>query len=268
MNHKTRSLPLTILKIILLILVCLIVLILVLVAIYMPRNKKAMNQGVDSAMDVIRRHAEVTEVDAGKYKKMRLMGIMNFEVHQYDVKDIGNLSVMTMNAGLMQMSTIILTPSDKDLPLVSTDYMYILGNRTSYLECYDLVLDKEGEYQNLLSSLKDIKKDYKDLDTITPSSAWYDDMRTVGLYMKGKSRDDSREEEALTRWIEAVMEYGENLPLLSSEEKEEKLPAVKEYTDGLVEKGGVSTDLFVKALGKEDTKDFFNNVLFGTNRSQ
>lgn len=268
MNHKTRSIPMTILKIILLILVCLIVLVLVLVAVYMPRNKKAMNQGVDAAMEVIQNHAEVTEKDAGKYEKMRLMGIMNFEVHQYDAKDIGNLSVMTMNAGLMQMSTIILTPLDKDLPLISTDYMYILGNRTSYLECYDLVLDKEGDYQNLLDSLKDIKKDYKDLDTITPSSAWYDDMRTVGLYMKGKSSDDEREEKAMTRWLETVLEYGEDLPVLTAEEKEEKLPVVKEYTDGLVEKGGVSTDLFVKALGKEDTRDFFNKVLFGTNQDK
>ena len=37
-----------------------------------------------------------------------------------------------------------------------------------------------------------------------------------------------------------------------------------EYTDGLIEKGGISTDVFKKDLGEEETKKFFDSVFFGT----
>ena len=37
-----------------------------------------------------------------------------------------------------------------------------------------------------------------------------------------------------------------------------------EYTDGLIEKGGISTDVFKKELGDAETKVFFDNVFFGT----
>ena len=34
--------------------------------------------------------------------------------------------------------------------------------------------------------------------------------------------------------------------------------------DGLIDKGGVSTDVFKKELGEAKTRDFFNKVFFGT----
>ena len=37
-----------------------------------------------------------------------------------------------------------------------------------------------------------------------------------------------------------------------------------DYTDGLIEKGGISTDVFKSALGDDVTKDFFDKVFFGT----
>ena len=37
-----------------------------------------------------------------------------------------------------------------------------------------------------------------------------------------------------------------------------------DYTDGLIEKGGISTDVFKKELGEEETKNFFDHVFFGT----
>ena len=36
----------------------------------------------------------------------------------------------------------------------------------------------------------------------------------------------------------------------------------KNYSNGLIENGGVSTDLFVKAMGEEKTRVFFDQVLF------
>ena len=51
---------------------------------------------------------------------------------------------------------------------------------------------------------------------------------------------------------------------LTEEEREEKLAITVEYTDGLIEKGGISTDVFKSQLGNEETKKFFDSVFFGT----
>ena len=55
-------------------------------------------------------------------------------------------------------------------------------------------------------------------------------------------------------------------PILPEEEKNEKKNITLAYTDGLIEKGGISTDVFKKELGPEVTKDFFDRVFFGTLR--
>ena len=44
----------------------------------------------------------------------------------------------------------------------------------------------------------------------------------------------------------------------------EKLEITVAYTDGLIANGGISTDVFKKELGPEETKYFFDNIFFGT----
>ncbi|WP_253287377.1 hypothetical protein [Clostridium bornimense] len=43
-----------------------------------------------------------------------------------------------------------------------------------------------------------------------------------------------------------------------------KWEITKKYTDGLVDKGGVSTNVFKAIMGSDVTKEFFNKVFFGT----
>ena len=64
--------------------------------------------------------------------------------------------------------------------------------------------------------------------------------------------------------LDAYMAHAKQLPLLSEEEKTEKLTIIVKYTDGLIENGGISTDVFKKELGPEETKKFFDNIFFGT----
>ena len=50
----------------------------------------------------------------------------------------------------------------------------------------------------------------------------------------------------------------------TEEEKAEKQAITLAYTDGLIEKGGISTDVFKKGLGEEKTAKLFRKVLFAT----
>lgn len=231
------------------------------------KNMKQMNKTVDSGMNVLSSYAKVTPVDAGEYSQITMKGIMKFNVSQYDVENIGNLSVMTVNMGFMQMVSYVVSPYEKDLPLLSMDFMYILGNRKAYAEFYDLVADTSSdEYKSVLSNIRQFESKYSDMSDVETSPAWYDKYLTVALHKSGKRSDDAKINDMFLDAVRCFMETAEPLPLLSDEEKAVKLELTQEYCDGLIENGGVSTDVFKKELGEETTRDFFNKVFFGTER--
>ena len=234
------------------------------IAVNASKNVKAMNHCIDSVMAELNQHFTVTPVDAGEYEEIKIYGIMKFHAEQYDIEELGNLSIMRVNMGFMQMATVVITPRDKNMPLLSADYMYILGNRKSYLEFYDVVKEKDEQYNQLLEALSKVQDNYTHLEDIVPSEAWYEHLLTVTAYKGGKSKADADMEKMLTDSIRVYGEHAAGLPLLSAEEKAEKIAITMEYTDGLIEKGGISTDVFKKELGEETTKDFFDKVFFGT----
>ena len=234
------------------------------VAIISGKNAKVMNHCVASVLAKLQEHYTVTPIDVGEYKEMKLFGIMKFHVEQYKIEELGNLSIMRVNMGVMQMATVVITPKDKNLPLLSADYMYILSNRKSYLEFYDVVKEKDDRYNQLLGALAESQSNYGHLENIQASPAWYQHLLTVTTYKAGKSDADRDLENMLVDSLKVYVEHSKQFPLLSEEEKTEKQSITLEYTDGLIEKGGISTDVFKKALGDEETKKFFDQVFFGT----
>jgi len=227
-------------------------------------NVKAMNSTVDAVLTALNENYTVTPVDVGDYKEMKIYGIMKFDVEQYDIEELGNLSIMRMNMGVMQMATVVITPQDKNMPLLSADYMYILSNRKAYLEFYDVVKEKDADYNALLDALAKTQSDYDYLEDIEASEAWYADLLTVTSYKGGKADVDRDLESMLVDSLNIYLSHAKTLPLLTEDEKVEKLAITVNYTDGLIEKGGISTDVFKDELGDEETKKFFDNIFFGT----
>lgn len=253
-----------VLKIILGVIAAIILLIVVAVSSIANTNVRAMNSTVDAVLAALNENYTVTPVDVGDYEEMKIYDIMKFDVEQYDIEELGNLSIMRMNMGVMQMATVVITPQDKNLPLLSADYMYILSNRKAYLEFYDVVKEKDEAYNQLLDALAQVQSSYDYLEDIEASEAWYADLLTVTSYKGGKSDVDKDLEHMLVDSMNTYMAYAKELPLLSDEARAEKLAITVEYTDGLIEKGGISTDVFKKELGDEETKHFFDNIFFGT----
>ena len=227
-------------------------------------NVKVMNSCVNAVLNELQDNFKVTKLDTGEYGKMKLFGLVKFHVEQYQIEELGNLSIMRVNMGLMQMATVVITPSDKNLPLLSADYMYIMSNRKCYLEFYDVVKEKDEPYVQLLNELSKIKNKYEHLENIETTPAWYQHLLTVTTYKTGKNNADADLEKMLMDNLHVYIEHSKKLPVLSREQKKEKQDITLEYTDGLIEKGGISTDVFKKALGEEKTKKFFDKVFFGT----
>ena len=245
-------------------LLALILVVVIVVAVIASGNVKAMDNCVDAVLAELNKEYTVTEVDPGEYEEMTIYCIMKFHVQQYDIQDIGNLSIMRVNMGVMQMATVVITPQDKNLPLLSADFMYILSNRKAYLEFYDVVAEKDEQYMNLLNSLKEVHKDYEHLEDITTSPAWYEDLLTVTVYKGTDKKADADLQNLLVDSLQVYLEEAKDFPVLTEEKRAEKQTITVEYTDGLIEKGGISTDVFKSSLGDEETKKFFDLVFFGT----
>ena len=261
---KNKKLVGRILIIIASIVIIIIVAILSVIGLTAGKNLKAMNQCLDASLSKISDYYTLTKRDAGEYEKIKLYGILNFDADQYEIEELGNLSVMRVNMGFMQMATLVITPRDRNLPLLSADYMYIMGNRKAYLEFYDVVGQKDEQYQTLLTELSNQLAKYEELENITPSEAWYEHLLTVTAYKAGKADADAVLQEMLTDCLVTYLKQSQQFPLLEASARQEKLRITKEYTDGLIEKGGISTDVFKSALGEEETTRFFDNVFFGT----
>lgn len=251
-------------KIVLKVIVGIVLALIIVVAFIASTNVKAMNSCIDATLKELEANYTVSKVNAGEYEEMKLFGLMKFDVDQYRIEQLGNLSVMRVNMGLMQMATFVITPSDKNMPLLSADYMYILSNRKCYLEFYDVVKEKDEPYNQLLDKLSQVKDSYGQLEDIETTPAWYQHLLTVTTYKAGKTSEDALLGQMLVDNLHVYLEHSKGLSLLSEEDKVQKLAITMEYTDGLIEKGGISTDVFKKALGDDETKRFFDNAFFGT----
>lgn len=257
-------------KILLGILLTLLALILLLAGVlffFSMQNNTVMYDTIDSGMDAVRERYTVKELDAGEFTDMKFYGFMKFHVDQYEVEGLGNLSVMRANMGFMQMFSFMITPFEKNVPLCTLDYMYIMGNRKSYVEFYDLAGDTaSAEYAQVQQQLRDMVARYADIEEIPASQNWYDDLLNVVMHKKLSRKDEQRNmdmfRDALNTYLNAADAVAADTPELA----EKQLANTQAYSDGLIEKGGVSTDVFKKALGEDKTREFFDKVFFGTAR--
>lgn len=267
------------LKIIRNIFVILIVLIMIaagIVAVIAKKNMRSLNECVDDTLKQISNGHHVKELQAGNYENLTIYKIMKFDVKHYDIESVGHLSIMKVNVGLMQMATIVITPVEKNLPVLSCDYMYILNNRKSYVELYDLVKEKDEEYMKWMAEYAAVKKSYEDLkddsgknipgEEPNPEikSYWYDSLMTVAAYKNSKPDEDHRMKGLLIDTVKTFLAQSDSLAELSAEAKTDKLKRIKEYSDRLIAEGGISTSLFKQTLGEDITRDFFDKVFFGT----
>lgn len=226
-------------------------------------NSWLMNRDIDAMVDMISEYYTLTPVDAGEFSTINIFNMFLFDVKQYEVEGLGNLSIMKTD-GSNQMSTIVFSPYEKELPVISTDYMYNGEQRISYIEFYGLCSDvNSDDYQSVISKLNVLTEKYKDLTDCTPSSAWYDEVRTLGFFKMTNYTDDEITSNMLFDNFRTVLDCSYELPQLDEEQKALKHEAIQQYANNLVDMGGISTDMFKMAMGVDTTKEFFNNVFFG-----
>ncbi len=194
----------------------------------------------------------------GEFQKMKVSG-MNFQVWAFEAEGLGHVSAMVASGffGLMKMDTLIITPTEKDMPLFSYDRVHAMGNDTLIYELYDTLLGDTN-----LSGLETVKQNAAQLPDHDLGEHWYDSIKlAVSLAKKGKKVHTPDFDKVTMEYLEAFLSAAKDAAPCEAEPKREKASV---YVEGLLKHGGPSTDVFKKGLGDEKTGRLFRKVLFGT----
>lgn len=214
------------------------------------------------ALSIARKYFNVTELDAGEYREVN-GGMINAAVKQYHIEGVGNMAIQKATAmlGLMKMDMMVITPTERDLPIFSYDIINAMGNHTLIIEVYDVLLDKTLEFNDRL--LK-IKENYSDLPDDDRGEHWYDDIKmSASVSKKGKKKAIADACDKLYgEYLEEFFKMASQLSIVEDEDAKRAKSA--EYVNGLLTNGGPSTDQFVKMIGQEKTTEYFTKVIFGT----
>lgn len=212
----------------------------------------------DKMLGLISQQFALTPIDAGEYCKMKV-NAMNFDISAYHAKGLGHISVMKAKGffGLMKMDTLIINPTEKDLPLFSYDRVLAMGNDTLIFELYDTLLGNCD-----LSAVKMIKDESKALPDHDLGEHWYDSIKLdISISKKGKKAQTSSFDKLSEDYLSAFISCAGNAETCDKSSKQEKASV---YVEGLLSNGGPSTDVFKKGIGFEKTADLFRRILFGT----
>ena len=212
----------------------------------------------DTMLAVIGEAFLLKELTCGEYQKMKVSG-MNFTIRRFYAEGLGPVSEMVASGflGLMKMDTLIITPTEKDMPLFSYDRVRAMGNDTLIFELYDTLL---GETD--LSALDAVKQSAAYLPDHDLGNHWYDSIKLPqSLSKKGKKKDCSGFDATVTHYLAKYLETAKLAGACEAAPKREKASV---YVEGLLKNGGPSTDVFKKGIGPEKTAELFRKVLFAT----
>jgi len=200
----------------------------------------------------------MTELDCGEYKKMKVSG-MTFTIRRFHAEGLGSVSSMVASGffGLMKMDTLIITPTEVDMPLFSYDRVHAMGNDTLIFELYDTQL---GDVK--FTALEGVKEKYNALPDHDLGAHWYDSIKLgVSLSKKGKKAHTASFDSCTAEYLDAFLSDAKAAPGCEAGGKREKASV---YVEGLLTNGGPSTDIFKKGIGDAKTADLFRRVLFAT----
>lgn len=212
---------------------------------------------INNLLIQIQKQHPLRPISAGEWEQLKVNG-MKFRISAYHAEGLGHVSVMTASGmfGLMKMDTLIVNPTDKDLPLYSYDRIYAMGNDTLIVELYDTMLTPfpaEG--------LQAVNKEFAHLPERDPGEHWYDSIKLPeSISKKGKKAQTPDFDRMAAAQLEAYLAA----PAGDVADKAAKAAKAAVYVDGLLTHGGPSTDVFKKSMGVEKTAELFRNILFGT----
>lgn len=230
----------------------------------MNQNIEMIEKRLEDGLALLRRYYDVKECSVDPALANPVIGGRPHHAKRYDISGVGNLLVMSVTeAEENQLSSFVIMPYYKNLPLFSTDYVYSGDKRFFLLEIYDLSVEHDGAFNAGIDAFRGFGDVLSDMPDIPTRPAWYDDIRPVCFAKAPSKEQDELAIRRFTEFLEMFEKMEQSMSLLTGDVLQEKWEKNKAYADRLIDEGGVSTDLFTAALGAENTRRFFHEVFFG-----
>ena len=232
-------------------------------------NKEKINTRIEKGLTILKTDYTVEEVEVESTFQSFTVNGLNATVSQYKIQNFGNLVVMKMvDNGPMQMDTFVITPFHKDLPLFSTDVMYMKNvSRVQLLEVYNTIVTSESQtvVAKYLPELEKINEKMINVTNYTAPSSWLNDALFINLSkMPMGTAYDEIFLNCFYEYMNVYVKMEKELTVMGEDDYNAHWQSVRNYTDHLIESGGVSTNMFVQMWGKNKTKEYFDTVFFGT----
>ena len=213
-------------------------------------------------VDSLGRYFELVPKELGADARRSKRG-MTFETKSWEIRGIGHLCVMRMNAflGLMKMETIVIAPFEADLPLYNADWVKAFGTETQIAELYDTQLEPWPETSQ--KKFLGIKAGFADLPDAPSSEHWYDSvLYSCSIHKKGKGLTDS--------FNKLAKEYTDLFVAeLAAAAATGKCPVdlkkarVSEFAHKLVANDGPAVNMMAKLFGKETMQRIVLKHMYG-----
>lgn len=210
---------------------------------------------IAQSLGALRNRVRLQPRDIGAFAALRAGG-MRFSICAYDLPGVGALSTVSMTAmlGLMRMETLVLTPLERDAPLLSCDLVRVAGRDTLLLELYDTQLAPIDT-----AALDAVKAAYAALPDHDLGTHWYDPLKLPPSLAKRGRKLWAQAAPLADAYLAAYLDLLSAAPPCARTEKQAR---VRAYVDGLLQNGGPSTDQFKKLIGAEQTAALFRQVIF------
>ena len=228
------------------------------------KNHALIDKRIADGLELLRKYYTLEECPSDPVIANPRIAGREHRTRRFDIKGVGNLLTMTCKeSDVNNLSSFVIMPYSKNLPLFSSDYVYSGENRFFLLEIYDLSVEHDAIYDSGIEAFKNFKDSLADFKDFPTRPCWYDDIRPV-CYSKVPTTDqDDLSIQKFLDFLEEFVKLEQKTPALSGDALVQKWKKNKEYADNLIDQGGVSTDMFKKTLGAENTRRFFHEIFFG-----
>lgn len=230
------------------------------------KNKELVEQRLDRGLEIIKTRFEVQEIPIRPALNNFTLDGRTYEAFQYNIKEIGNMYYMkSTNKDDFMMDTMIFTPYFKELPVFSTDYLYMMDKRNVLHELYDLV-DEEyinDTYKEYVKKFNDNLDRYDYVENKPPHNPWYEYLRSAYLAKLPTPEQDEDMMKAFDENMNIFLDMAQATPTIDTkEEYEKKWKQNKWYSDSLLERAGIATQVFLDNVGQDFTDNFFEECFF------
>ena len=153
----------------------------------------------------------------------------------------------------------MLSPFQRDLPLINLDWVGVMGKETQIVELYDTQLSPcPAETLEAFQRIQDRDRDLQDY--VSPGEHWYDAILYPCSYHKTGKGVSGRLAEAALAYIRCYAEQLETAPACDCEEKKAKIRC---FAETLAATGGPAVDQVTKLFGKETADRLILRHMYG-----